>query len=379
MSKHNRIPIACARVTLATVLLSVAIGTTAHAETSATIAASLSPDRLGALSALTFTMHYAGGALEVPSPVRRSVVQFPAGLSIAMTRLHSCNPARLRALGPRGCPRQSRLGSGYALAEVRVGSQTIAEAVTLSAFLGPPHNLRPTIEILGQGYTPYDKRVVLTGTVLADRFPYGEQMVMSIPPIPTVPLEPDASIVTFSLTVGARAHHSHTAGTVLLPADCPVGGFPFAARFTYADGSDGSALATAPCPAMTATAHVARTVSLNENGRLHLISKHGFTLNEQGPASGTITGTIYVHLTLVSTTRAKAEVDIHLRGGSITAYATAGYRRSSTTNSFSGSMTIARGTGSYSRVHGSGLSFSGTIQESRSDTITVHMGGTVSS
>jgi hypothetical protein len=120
-----------------------------------------------------------------------------------------------------------------------------------------------------------------------------------------------------------------------------------------------------------------RTFSLNENGVLHATSKHEFTLNEQGSASGTITGTIYVHLTVVSTDRVTAEVNIYPRGGSITGYGTASYRRGSATATFSGSASIARGSGSYAHAHGSGLSFSGTIARSN-DAITVHMSGTVS-
>jgi hypothetical protein len=131
-----------------------------------------------------------------------------------------------------------------------------------------------------------------------------------------------------------------------------------------------------PAPAPSAVA--ARTVSLNESGRLHLTSKHGFTLNEQGAASGTIRGTIYAHLKLVSTSRVTAEVNIYLNGGSISGEGAAGYRRAGTTASFFGSMAITRGTGSYGRVRGSGLSFSGTIQESSNDAVTVRMSGRVS-
>lgn len=125
-------------------------------------------------------------------------------------------------------------------------------------------------------------------------------------------------------------------------------------------------------------ASTARTVMLNETGHLHLTSKHNYTLNEQGAASGTATGTIYVHLTAVSTSRVTAEVNIYSRGGSISGSAVAGYRRSGTTASFSGTMSVGRGTGSYARAHGSGLSFSGTIAESARDAITVHMSGRVS-
>ncbi len=219
-------------------------------QTSATIAPSLSPDRLNAKGSLTFTIQYAGGAFGVPSPVRRSVLQFPAGLSLDIPSLHSCSAARLRARGASACPAQSELGSGSALVKVHAGSLTIAEDVTLWLFLGPPHNLEPTFEILGQGYTPIDERMVFSGEVLPDRAPYGEELVMSIPAIPTLTFEPDASIASFSLTIGTSGGHraQRTSNTVTIPSSCPLGGWPFAAEFTYADGSAGSALATVPCP-----------------------------------------------------------------------------------------------------------------------------------
>jgi hypothetical protein len=126
------------------------------------------------------------------------------------------------------------------------------------------------------------------------------------------------------------------------------------------------------------SARAARTTSLNENGRLHLTSKHNFTLNEQGSASGTAAGAIYVHLTAVSSSRVTVEVNIYPRGGSISGYGAGSYRRSGATVDFSGAMSIGRGTGRYARIHGSGLSFSGTIAESDRDAITVHVSGRVS-
>jgi hypothetical protein len=124
------------------------------------------------------------------------------------------------------------------------------------------------------------------------------------------------------------------------------------------------------------TAHGAKTVSLNESGSLHLTSKHGFTLNEAGTASGTISGTIYVHLKIVSTSHVTAEVSIYPKGGSVTGYGTASYHKEKTSGDFSGTMTVNRGTGSYNNARGSGLSFSGTIQRSN-DAVTVHVAGTV--
>jgi hypothetical protein len=125
------------------------------------------------------------------------------------------------------------------------------------------------------------------------------------------------------------------------------------------------------------TAHAARTFTLSDTGRLHLTSHHGFTLNEQGTASGTISGTIYIHLHVVSTNHVTAEVNIYPRGGSITGYASAAYRPSGALASFKGTITVARGTGRYSHARGSGLSFTGTIQRSN-DAVTVHVNGRMS-
>jgi hypothetical protein len=145
-----------------------------------------------------------------------------------------------------------------------------------------------------------------------------------------------------------------------------------------------SMLAVAPSPSEGAQigrrpaqdAHAARAFTLNESGRLSLTGKHGFTLNERGAASGTVTGTIYVRLTIVSTNRVSAAVNIYPNGGSISGEGTASYQRGSTTASFSGSLSIDRGTGSYAHAHGSGLSFSGTIARSN-DAVTVRVSGRV--
>jgi hypothetical protein len=218
---------------------------TAHAETVATLTPLLSPDRPGARSALSLTIGFANSITGIPAPVRRATLRFPAGLTLEVPHLSSCSATRLQARGASGCPKDAALGRGHALVEAPVGSQTIAEGISLWVFLGPPRNIQPVVEILGQGYTPFDERIVLTGTMLGANGPYGEALALAIPPIPTLALEPEASIVTFSLAIGAAARG---ANTVRLPAHCPQGGFPFAAEFAYADGSSSSSLATAPCP-----------------------------------------------------------------------------------------------------------------------------------
>ena len=136
-------------------------------------------------------------------------------------------------------------------------------------------------------------------------------------------------------------------------------------------GIGGGAYATG---AGAVTAHASSTFTLADTGHLHLTSKHGFTLNEQGSASGNISGTIYIHLHIVSTNRVTAEVNIYPSGGSITGYGNASYHPSGSVATFNGTLNIARGTGRYSHARGSGLSFAGAIKR-ENDSVTVHVVG----
>lgn len=138
-----------------------------------------------------------------------------------------------------------------------------------------------------------------------------------------------------------------------------------------------AAVSAGPAVSRPASAHAARTITLNDTGHLRLTSHHSFTLNEKGSASGTIAGTIYIHLNITSTNRVTAEVNIYPRGGSLTGKASASYHPSGALASFSGTMSITRGSGSYANARGSGLSFTGTVQRSN-DAVTVHVSGRIS-
>jgi hypothetical protein len=221
---------------------------TSDSQAPATIAALFHPDRLGAMGALTVTIDFAGSALGDPPPLRRSVLRLPAGLGIEIPHLRSCELYRLQLLGARGCPAQSRLGVGRALVQALLGSQLLSESLSLWVFLGPLRNLQPTFEMLAQGYTPFDERVVLSGTVLPDNPPYGEDLVLSVPAIGTLPLEPNAQVASMSLTIGSGRRSARASNTTIEPTRCPPGGFPFAAELTYADGSTQDISTATPCP-----------------------------------------------------------------------------------------------------------------------------------
>jgi hypothetical protein len=151
-----------------------------------------------------------------------------------------------------------------------------------------------------------------------------------------------------------------------------------AAGTLLATGACALALTMGAAGASGATAGAARTISLNDTAHLHRTSSHGFNLYESGSASGSLGGSISLHLDVVSTNRVTAQITVHPSGGSISGTASGSYRNNGSTASFSGTLNISSGTGSYSHAHGSGLSFSGTIQRSN-DAVTVHVSGHFSS
>lgn len=140
-----------------------------------------------------------------------------------------------------------------------------------------------------------------------------------------------------------------------------------------------AALGTGAASALAASgnARAARTISLNESGNLHKTgAHHGFHIDEEGSASGTIKGKIYIHLNITSTNRVTAEVNIYPSGGSLSGSGTAAYSTNGGQATFSGTLSISRGTGSYAGAHASGLKFTGTIQRSN-DATTVHLSGSL--
>jgi hypothetical protein len=135
----------------------------------------------------------------------------------------------------------------------------------------------------------------------------------------------------------------------------------------------GTGAAGASSPRATA----ARSLTLNDSARLHLQNKHGIELKEGGTAKGTLGGPLYLQLKVTSTRSVSAQVQVYPKGGSISGNAKASYHVAGSTATFSGTLAITKGSGTYSKAKASALSFSGTIQRSN-DAVTVHVSGKMS-
>jgi hypothetical protein len=224
--------------------------------TLATIEASFSPDRSGGRTAATFGFHVTGGEGGVPAPIHKLVLLIPAGLggpSVEWPTTLGCSRSRLMRRGARGCPARSQIGSGSAVVAWREGSRTVTEQTKLWEFVGPT-NGPYVLEVLGEGTTPIRRRVVSTVSLAALSGTYSASLETLIPPIATRPQEPDASLLSLSLTTG-NAKQPRFSGRgvyggmgLFVPATCPLGGFPWSAEFTYADGTTQQAAAAIPCP-----------------------------------------------------------------------------------------------------------------------------------
>lgn len=220
------------------------------APTGASLRPSLLPDRLGASTALTLAFRFSGGTAGVPAPLRGMVVHLPAGLTVNLRSAAICPPSRLRSRGASGCKAKSLVGRGHALMQVHAGSQAVPEEATVSIYRGPNQGSHQTLEILSQGSTPLDQSTISTGVFTPDGGQYGSELTVSVPAIPTLVFEPDASFVSLSLTIGGigRRPRAHTAASILLPRTCPAAGFPFAADLTFAGDYTANAPATVACP-----------------------------------------------------------------------------------------------------------------------------------
>jgi hypothetical protein len=225
-----------------------------------TLHAGFSPNRLGAATTITFSLRLATAEGTAPPPLTRMDLRMPAGINYTSTTLGLaiCQPAALLARGLAGCPANSRLGYGSALVEVPFGTGAGHEIPEIQAVAGPSPSGNLAVLFYANGLYPVSAQLTFSGEVLPDTGPFGSQLAVAVPLVTSVPGGPDVSIVEVHTTIGPshltyyRHHHGRLVPFrprgVSVPERCPRGGFPFAAEFSFLDGSSTSAKTTAPCP-----------------------------------------------------------------------------------------------------------------------------------
>jgi hypothetical protein len=226
----------------------------------ATLNASFAPDRLAAPTTITFGFHLTTTEGTAPPPLTDVDLMMPAGMNYTTTTLGLaiCRPAALAAKGLAGCPANSRLGYGSADVEVPFGTGAGHEIPEIQAVSGPSPKGNLTVLFYANGLYPVYAQLAFSGEVLPDTGRFGSQLATTVPLITSVPGGPDVSVLSVTSTIGPRhlTYYKHVHGRLVsfrprgvsVPERCPPGGFPFAAEFTFLDGSHTSAQTTVPCP-----------------------------------------------------------------------------------------------------------------------------------
>jgi hypothetical protein len=105
----------------------------------------------------------------------------------------------------------------------------------------------------------------------------------------------------------------------------------------------------AATPARARGAHV---LNATDTAHLHYISSSGALLFDEGKATGTLPGSMRVHLDLGTTFT--GTFTIYASGGSIVGHGSATPHGSGSYESFAGTLTVTGGSGRYVHAHGHG-------------------------
>jgi hypothetical protein len=220
----------------------------------------LTPERLGHGTTIEFGFRIAAPAGTVPPPLTAIDLSYPAHLGIATSGLGiaTCSPAILEEVGSQGCPADSRMGYGSAIAEIQDGPEILKETAAISIFMEPIQNGSIALLFFADAETPVSAQIVFRGLLLPAPAPFGGDLAIAVPLVPSVPGVPDVAVVRLRSTIGPRSltyykHiHGHTVAYrpkgIVLPTRCPHGGFPFAATFRFADNTRTTSRAVVPCP-----------------------------------------------------------------------------------------------------------------------------------
>jgi len=236
--------------------------TGALAAPSVRLAASLTPEHLGHGSTVGMSLHIRpSGAARTPPPVREIDLRYPNNLGVGLSGLglETCTAPVLEMVGPDGCPPDSYMGRGRALAVVPFGPELIHESATVTILRGENEDGLFALLFDAQGLSPVKANIVLTARLLPTGLPYGGRLRIEIPLIPSLPEAPPVALSTLSATLGPEGltYYEEVDGEpipyspkgIVLPDGCPRRGFPFAAGLTFQGGARVNARALVRCPA----------------------------------------------------------------------------------------------------------------------------------
>jgi hypothetical protein len=226
----------------------------------ARLTATLTPEHLGEGTTIGFNLRIVTPGGAIPPPLTEVDLRYPEDLGIATSGLGlaTCAPTLLEAAGPLGCPADSVMGIGSAVAEIPVGPEVVHETAPVTIFRAPTEDGQIAMVLYANGADPVDAQILLPSLLLPASAPFGGRVKIDVPLVPSLPDSPDVAVVRLTTTLGPlgityyEREHGHTLAYrprgLQLPDSCPRGGFPFAAQLSFVGGSSATAHAVVACP-----------------------------------------------------------------------------------------------------------------------------------
>jgi hypothetical protein len=224
------------------------------------LTAGFSPERLGAGTTVRLGFQITEPAGAIPPALTELGVLYPAELGIATSDLglEECSMEILRQDGVGGCPPNSLMGRGSAEIDVPFLLGPVREPVSITLFSGPVQEGHLGLLFFANGEAPVIAKLPFAGVLLPAQGQFGGLLSAQIPLVLAVPEGPAAAILSMRTTIGPRhltyyrrIRHRlvgfHPRG-ILLPSNCPRGGFPFTAHLSFQNGVHVEARTTVPCP-----------------------------------------------------------------------------------------------------------------------------------
>jgi hypothetical protein len=248
------------RILLAALLACVCliIAAVAWGAQTLTFHASFTPDKLGVPTNFSATGKFSSTTGGVPAPITKVTGYLPAGVTVDIRGSGTCAQAKLEAVGPSGCPADSRAGFGGGMGLLELAKEVIHEPFTVDIFLAPKENGHLVFLAYVRAISPAEVELVLKAKEIQAPKPYGLGFIVEVPPIPTLPEASNASVESAFLTFGSKniAYYKMVHGKkkllhvrgVIVPKVCPHGGFPVQGKIDFADGTATTATTTIPCP-----------------------------------------------------------------------------------------------------------------------------------
>jgi hypothetical protein len=133
---------------------------------------------------------------------------------------------------------------GSAEVAAPIGGTTVEEPATLQAFFAPGGGLN----FYAVGTSPISAIIISQGHFEAGGAGFGQKLVTEVPPIPSVPGAPNASVLAINVKVGAGVKvGKKTLYYSTAPKTCPKGGFKWKTELTFESGETVTSTAVTKC------------------------------------------------------------------------------------------------------------------------------------